>query len=246
MFNPRIETMLRRELDSLPLPPESDWVPTTGRTSGWGTTLWLATGLAVVVLVLVGGPALRDWRDSRSEGAAARPTPLVLPTVIDGIGVSPLRNVSRHPELGFNILLPANWRETARSTSTGAFLVLIGRVTYTAHSQDAEAALLSRYSATGKVPWDVVVEVWAAGAMSAGDWARERGGCGVGCGMGTTTIRGSQFVTTVDGATGAHAFYALRGDRILVISYVIGDVAEQPQGVTADTLEQIVQSVGLL
>lgn len=244
MLNPSIESMLRRELDSLPLPPESEWVPASGRRSGWGTTLWFATGIAVIALALLAGPALRDWRDLRSEGSAARPTPLVLPTVVDGVGVSPLRNVSQHPELGFNLVLPANWRETGRSTFSGAS-VLIGRITYTAHSKDTEAALLSRYGATAKLPWDVVVELWAAGGMTANEWARDRGGCGSGCAMGTTTIYGSEFVTTVDGATGAHAFYVLRGERILVLSYVIGNAAEQPEGVTADTLDQIVRTVGL-
>jgi hypothetical protein len=244
MPNPTIESALRRELDSLPLPPESEWLPASGRRSGWGTTLWVATGVAVVALALVSGPALRDWRESRSEGVAARPTPLVLPTVIDGRGVSPLRNVSRHPELGFNLVVPANWRETESTSFSGA-LVLIGRVTYTAHARDAEAALLRRYGTTAKLPWDVVVELWAAGAMTASEWARDRGDCGAGCALGTTTINGSEFVTSVNNATGAHAFYVLRGDRILVLSYMIGSAVERPEGVTAETLDQIVRTVGL-
>jgi hypothetical protein len=245
MPNPSIESVLRRELDSLPLPPEFQWVPTSGRGSGWSTTLWFATGVAVIALALVSGPALRDWRDSRSEGVAARPTPLVLPTVIDGIGISPLRNISQHPDLGFNLLVPANWRETERTSFTVGALVLIGRATYTAHARDAEAALLSRYGASTKLPWDVVVELWAAGGMTAREWARGPGGCGSGCALGTTTISGSEFVTSVDSATGAHAFYVLRGDRILVLSYMIGNAAERPEGVTADTVDQIVRSVGL-
>lgn len=246
MFNPSIESILRHELDSLPLPPQSQWVPERPRTSGWRTTLWFATGIAVVAVALIAGPMLRDWRESQRNGVAARPTPLVLPTVVDGRLISPLSHISQHPELGFNLVLPANWRDTGRWTFSGRSPAPIAGVTYTAQTPEMEGTLLNRYGTTARLPWDVVVEVWAAGGMTASDWARERGGCAAGCTRGTTTIHGTEFVTSVDSATGAHAFYVLRGsDRILVLSYVVGAATEQPQGVTADTLDQIVRSVGL-
>jgi hypothetical protein len=242
--DPGIESVLRRELDSLPLPPEEQWLPGRGRSNGFVAAAWLLAGSLLIVLAFVAGPALRDWRDSVSAATAARPTPLVLPTVINGIGVSPLRKIVREAALGYNLLLPANWRQSDRA-QTQAAVMLVARATYTARSSAEEAAVATRYDRSPTLPWDVTAELWSRGPLSALEWARTHGRCSGACAFGSTQINGVSFVTTVDGVTGVHAFYVERADRVLVFSYVVGSPAEQPQGVTTDTLEQIVASIGL-
>jgi hypothetical protein len=248
--NSGIESVLRRELDSLPLPPESQWFPGRHRRSQWSTAAWLIGGAAMIGIALIAGPLLRDWRELQAEGTAARPTPLVLPTVIGGVGVSPLRNVMRNQALGYNILLPANWRESPRGQSPGPDPTLVGRATYTARSAEAEAAVLQRFGHLRlerfpTLPWDVTAELWTRGGLDALEWARMQGRCSATCTVGSARINGVDFLTTVEPATDTHTFYAERDDRVLVFLYVVGNAADQPAGVTLDTLEQIVRSVGL-
>lgn len=242
--NAGIEDVLRRELNSLPLPPEDQWLPRRDRGGG-STFAWLIVGGVVIVAALVGGPAIRDWRESQGNGAAARPTPLVLPTVVNGIGISPLRNVVRNQALGYNIILPANWRESARWQQVPGDPTLVGRATYTTQSPERELALLNTYGVLSKLPWDVSAEMWSTNGLTALEWALLRGWCSTTCVVGNTKITGVSYLTTVDSATGVHGFYVERGDRLLVFSYMVGSAAEQPEGVSADTLEQIVRSVGL-
>jgi hypothetical protein len=250
MLSLGIESVLRRELDSLPLPPEEKWLPGRDRGAPWSTAAWVIAGALLIAIALVGGPFLRDWRAAQGEGTAARPTPLVLPTVVNGIGVSPLRHVLRNTTLGYNILLPANWRESARGQSPGPDPLLVGRATYTAHSPEAEDALLQKFGHLRlerfpTLPWDITVELWSRGGLGPLDWAKAQGRCSATCTIGSTQINGTSFLTTVEAATGTHTFYVERGDRVLVFLYVVGSAAEQPEGVTRDTLEQIVRSVGL-
>jgi len=244
--NSGIETVLRRELDGLPLPAEDRWLPGPDRHRGtWSTAVWLVGGSLLIALALVAGPALLAWRDSQSEGQAARPTPLVRPTVVNGVGVAPLRNILRNQTLGYNIVLPANWRESGRWQLVPGDATMIGVATYTAQSPERELALLSRYGTLTKLPWDVTAEMWSRNGLSPLEWARTRGGCSATCTVGNTKINGVNFLTTVDSATGVHYYYVERGDRVLAFSFIIGSAADQPEGVTADTLEQIVRSVGL-
>ncbi|MDP9282507.1 MAG: hypothetical protein M3P38_10475 [Chloroflexota bacterium] len=244
--NPGIEGVLRRELDSLPLPSEEQWLPGPNRYGRAPTTAaWLVGGTMLIAAALVAGPALRDWRDSQSEGQAARPTPLVRPTVVNGVGVAPLRNMLRNPTLGYNIVLPADWRESGRWQSVPGDAALIGVATYTAHSPERELALLARYGTLAKLPWDVTAELWSSNGLSPLEWARNRGGCSATCIVGNTKINGVNFLTTVDSVTRVHYYYVERGDRVLAFSFIVGSAADQPEGVTADTLEQIVRSVGL-
>jgi hypothetical protein len=245
LHNPGIESVLRRELDSLPLPPQDEWLPAAKHDGAPSTAVVLAAGSLLIVGAFVAGPAIRDWRESQSAGSAARPTPLVLPTVVNGIGISPLRNAWRNPALGYNIVLQANWRESARWQSVPGDPMLVGRATNTAQSPEQELALLNRYGTLAKLPWDLNVELWSSGGLSALEWARSRGGCAAPCTVGNTRINGTDFLTTVDTTTGVHAFYVTRGDRLLVFSYIIGTAAEQPAGVTVEILEQSVRSVGL-
>lgn len=243
--NPGIESVLRDELDSLPLPPEEQWLPGHDRRSSWSTAAVLAAGTVLLVVALTAGPAIRDWRASHGAGVGARPTPLVLPTVVDGRVIVPLPTLWRNPALGYNIVLQANWRESARWQRVPGDPMLVGRATYTAQSPEQELALLNQYGTLAKLPWDLNVELWSSNGLSALEWARSRGGCTAPCTVGNTRIHGTDFLTTVDTTTGVHAFYVTRGDRLLVFSYIIGTSAEQPAGVTVEILEQSVRSVGL-
>jgi hypothetical protein len=244
--NPGIEGVLRRELDSLPLPSEDEWLPGSDRRSRSSmTAAWLVGGALLIAAALVAGPALREWRDSQSEGQAARPTPLVRPTVIGGVGVAPLRNIHRNLTLGFNIVLPANWRESGRWRLVPGDAALLGVATYTAQSQEQELALLARYGTLAKLPWDLTAEMWSSNGLSPLEWAQTRGDCSATCVVGTTKINGVDFLTTVDSRTGLHYYYIQRGDRVLAFSFIVGSATDQPEGVTADALEQIVRSVGL-
>lgn len=239
--NPGIESVLRRELDSLPLPSETEWIPSGSARQGWSAAAWIALAAVLAPTAIVVGPMLADRAGTASQTAPSR-TPLVLPTVVDGRGVAPLPNAVRHPELGFNLLVPANWRETTRPTAPEPGL--LGRITLTAQTADREAALLATYGAAAKLPWDLTIEVWAAD-QSAIQLARFRAACPPSCTLGTTVIYGVEYVTSRDTVTGRNAFYVARPDRVLVLTYVIGAPAEQPSGVSADVLEWIVRSVGL-
>ena len=247
--NPGIEIVLRRELDSLPLPPNEEWLPRNRRAGGaWSTAGVLAAGILLIVIAVVVGPAIREWREDQTQGNAARPTPRVLPTVVDGIGVSPLRNAVRNPTLGYNILLRANWRESARWQQVPPVSIeptLIGRATYTARSIDQERETLGRYGALAKLPWDLTAEAWSSDGLNTLEWLRAYGGCVATCTVGSTRIKGVDFLTSVDAASGLHAFYVTRGDRVLAFSYIVGSAAEQPGGVTIDILDQAIQSIGL-
>ena len=246
LHNPGIEGVLRRELDSLPLPSEEEWLPGSDRHGRSSLTVaWLVGGALLIAAALVAGPALREWRASHSEGQAARPTPLVRPTVIGGVGIAPLRNIHRNPTLGFNIVLPANWRESGRWQSVPGDAALLGIATYTAQSPESELALLTRYGTLAKLPWDVTAEMWSSNGLSPLEWARTRGGCSANCVVGNARINGVDFLTTVDSVTGLHYYYVQRGDRVLAFSFIVGSAADQPEGVTADALDQIMRSIGL-
>jgi hypothetical protein len=241
LHNPGIETVLRRELDSLPLPPEEQWLPDSDRGGRWSTAGWLIAGTLLIAIALVAGPAVGA---RIGEGAAASRPPLVRPTILDP-RVEPLRNAVRNAALGYNVLLPANWRESGRWALVPGDASLIGIATYTARSPEQELALIGRYGALAKLPWDITVEMWSRNGLSALGWARTRGGCSATCTVGNAEIRGVSFLTTVDAATGVHFFYVERGDRVLAFSFIVGVAAEQPAGVTQDMLEEIVRSVGL-
>jgi hypothetical protein len=240
-----IDSLLQRELDSLPLPPEEQWFPRgTRRAGAWSIAGWAIAGTIVIALAFVAGPALRDWRDTR-DASAARPTPPVLPTVVGGHGIAPLPNEIRNTALGYNIVLPANWRESARwSGQIPGDPSLIGRATYTARTPQQEEVLLAR-DPLARLPWDLTAELWASGGLASLDWARLHGGCAATCIVDNREIHGVNFLTTVDSTSGLHAFYVSRGDRLLVFSYVAGTTAELPAGVTVDTLPEIVMNVGL-
>jgi hypothetical protein len=240
--NPGIESVLRRELDSLPLPPEEQWLP--DRDGGhWSSAAWLLTGSLLIGVALVAGPAVGALL---TQGAAASRPPLVRPTVLASRPIAPLPNLIVNTALGYSLLLQANWRESGRWQSIPGDAALLGVATYTARSSQQELALLNRYGPLAKVPWDLTAEMWSRNGMSTLDWARVRGGCAATCTVGNAQIRGVSFLTTVDAATGVHFYYVERGDRVLAFSFIVGTPAEQPQRVTQDTLEEIVRSVGLL
>jgi hypothetical protein len=255
--NSGFESVLRREIDSLPLPPEAEWMPSsTGPASG---PLWATGGVLLIVAAVIGGNAAREWRQAAQPEAGSPATvsstprvgPTALPTVVDGRGVAPVPIVARHPELGFNLVLPGDWR---RAEDLWRVLYreypLVGRVSYTARSPAEQAELLKRLGNRDaaelpwELPWDVSIAIWSNDGITAEQFARLRGGCGPTCTVSSTVIKSTTFLTTVDAVTGRHAFYAQRPNGLLVVSYIVGSAADQPTGVSSQTLENIVRSIG--
>src|SRR3989442_6421385 len=180
-----IERIFRREIDSLPLPPEKWWIPDrqTARGSAPLTALLIS---ATVVLVLGAVVTARDVGDAAATGRRGeRTAPLPIlprPTCLRG-GC----NVYRSDAFGYGIVLPADWQVAP---------VIQGR--------KPPAGELQRVEFTGRtpgewtlavgpgllVPWDLVIEVHESRGVSAMDWARADG-CGVNaCVTGQTTIGG--------------------------------------------------------
>jgi hypothetical protein len=252
--NPGFDTLLRREINSLPLPPPTEWIPAMGGSHPASTAAWALGGIALIAAAVIGGTAVREWRMSggtaADSGADATRGPLSSPRIIDRPRVLQLPIAVRHPELGFNIVLPANWREDDSRAPSGSSSIL-GRVTFTARSAEQQAELLDRYArsqAPGRpieLPWDVSVTLWSDDGTGVEQFARTRG-CASACTLTTAVINGTMFVTTVtDALTQRHAFYVQRPHGLLEFSYIIGGAADQPTGVTPETLGGIVHSVGL-
>ena len=235
-----IERIFRRELDSLPVPPEESWIPDrqTARRSIPLTALVLA---ATVALVLGAVMTARDVVDAAASGRRVT-TPLVIiprPTCLRG-GCS----VYRSDAFGYGIVLPADWRVAPLLRGRGPVGEL-ERVEFTRQSADEWVLAVGPGLV---VPWDVVVEVHERRDVLAMDWARADG-CGVNpCVTGQTTIGGSPAYAAswaVSPSLRMHAYYVERGERMLVLRYVIGPGSEGPHGETEQTLEQIVGSIAL-
>jgi len=237
-----IERIFRRELDSLPVPPEEFWIPDrhTARRSIPLTALVLA---ATVALVLGAVVTARDVGDAAATGRrGVTTTPLqnaARPTCLRG-GC----NVYRSDAFGYGIVIPADWRVTpplrGRTLPGGA----LERIEFTGLTPN-------EWTAIGPglvVPWDVVVEVYDRRGVLAMDWARSDG-CGVNpCSTGTTSLGGSPAYTAswpLLPSLRMHAYYVERGERMLILRYVTGPGREGPHGVTEQTLEQIVGSIAL-
>src|SRR5213592_105780 len=103
-----IERIFRREIDSLPLPPEKWWIPDrqTARRSALLTALVIS---ATVVLVLGAVVTAREVGEAAATGRRGVTTAPLLnaprPTCLRG-GC----NVYRSDAFGYGIVLPADWR----------------------------------------------------------------------------------------------------------------------------------------
>src|SRR2546430_11419011 len=130
-----IERIFRRELDSLPVPPEETWIP--DRHPARRPTPLTALVLAATVALVLG--AIVAARDVGDAGATSRrgvtTTPLqnaARPTCLRG-GC----NVYRSDVFGYGIVLPGDWRVVApplhgRTPPGGA----LERVEFTRQSAD--------------------------------------------------------------------------------------------------------------
>src|SRR5256885_1992044 len=237
-----IERVFRRELDDLPLPPESSWFPARA-TVRRPVSLAAIVIAATLVLVLGAVSFVREAPDAAATGRRVVTTPLLnapRPTCLRG-GC----NVYRSDAFAYGIVLPADWQVAP---------VIEGRT--------PPAGELQRVELTGRttdewtlavgpgllVPWDLVIEVHERRGVSAMDWARGDG-CGANpCVTGQTTIGGSPAYAAswpVSPSLRMHSYYVERGERMLILRYVTGPDSEGPHGVTERTLEQIVGSIAL-
>lgn len=253
-----IERVFRRELDSLPLPPDDTWVPSP---KAQRLHLLGAVVAATAVVLLIGTAlAVREAADAAAaarRGVVTTPQPLALgsqvrPTCADGRCVSAVPIVIRNPALGYNLWIPGDWRQTKvpAPASQGG---LVDRSLFTArYPQDEEAAIAA---ANGVPAWDFLVEVWDRQGRSALDFART-GTCAsqaisraATCEVSTQTLRGQPtVVTTVSLLGGGYtkSYYVERGERLLILRYVIDPAVDRPSHVTEQTLEQIVRMIGLV
>src|SRR6266550_2604056 len=103
-----IERIFRREIDSLPLPPERSWIPDrqTARRSIPLTALVLAATATLVLGAVVTARDVGDAAASGRRGVITAPLQNVLrPTCLRG-GC----NVYRSDVFGYGVVIPGNWR----------------------------------------------------------------------------------------------------------------------------------------
>src|SRR2546427_1614678 len=103
-----IERIFRRELDSLPVPPEEFWIPDrhTARRSIPLTALVLAATVALVLGAVVTARDVGDAAATGRRGVTTAPLQnLPRPTCLRG-GC----NVYRNDAFGYGIVLPAGWQ----------------------------------------------------------------------------------------------------------------------------------------
>jgi hypothetical protein len=67
----RFDALLERELDTLPVPPESEWMPPEASRSTGLRAVWVISGTVIIVAAAVGGAALREWRQDHSLVASS-------------------------------------------------------------------------------------------------------------------------------------------------------------------------------
>ena len=241
-----IERVFRRELDDLPLPPESSWVPARA-TVRRPVSLTAIVIAATLVLVLGAVSFVREAPDAAATGRRVTTTPLLViprPTCLRG-GC----NVYRSDALGYGISIPGDWRvqDSSRLGLGRSDPSLLDRVEFTSRTPE-EWQLLVGVRLDLIAPWDVSVEVHDRNGFAAMDWARSDG-CGRNaCVVGETTLGQSPaYVASwpVTSSLRMHAYYIERGDRMLILRYVTEPGSEGPHGVTEQTLEQIVGSIAL-
>ncbi|HEV8536651.1 MAG TPA: hypothetical protein VGR87_13185 [Candidatus Limnocylindria bacterium] len=244
-----IERAFQRDLDLLPLPPEEAWVPAARH----GYRLAVAAAVAGVTAVLIVLILSSITGDRTGVGSPElRVTPPPRPTCVDGgrICIAPVPIMHRHPELGYNLWLPGDWREA--SASSGPSGDLLDRRVFTPRTADEETIATA---ANGTPAWDLIVEVWRRGERSALEWARA-GGCGgsepslaATCHLETQTLRGAPtVVTTVSflDRRETKTYYIDRGERLLILRYVVDQAIGRPAHVTEETFDQIVRMIGLV
>jgi hypothetical protein len=238
-----IERIFRRELDSLPLPPQGSWTP--NRTSTRRSIPLAALVVAATVVLVVGAAiTIREAGDAAATGQRRVTTAPLLnvprPTCLRG-GC----NVYRSDAFGYGIVLPENWRVAPPVPGATAPTGRLDRVEFTSQTPDE----WTRAFGVGLVvPWDVVVEVRERREALARDVA-QADGCGASpCVAGETTLSQSPaYVASwpISPSLRMNAYYVERGDRMLVLRYVTEVGRDGPHGVTERALQQIVDSISL-
>src|SRR5207247_7823483 len=179
-----IERIIHREIDSLPLPPESSWVP-NGLSMRRSMPLTALVIWATAVLVLGAVLTARDAGDAAGTGRRVVTTPLQdlpRPTCLRG-GC----NVYRNDAFGYGIVIPRDWRVQDSSRFGLSDPSLLDRVEFTARTPE-EWQLLAAVRVDLIAPWDLFVEVHDRNGFAASDWAWSDG-CGRNhCMVGETTM----------------------------------------------------------
>src|SRR2546428_9972878 len=160
-----IERIFRREIDSLPLPAESPWVPDrqTARRSIPLTALVIS---ATVVLVLGAVVTAREAGDAAATGRRGVTAPLQnvpRPTCLRG-GC----NVYRSDAFGYGIVLPEDWRGAPPLPGPTPPAGALDRVEFTGQKTDEWTMA---FGGDLTIPWDVVVEVYERPGTHPLDWA---------------------------------------------------------------------------
>jgi len=238
-----IERIFRREIDSLPLPAESLWIPDrqTARRSVPLTALVISATVVLVLGAIVTAREVGDAAATARRGERTVPLPILpRPTCLRGDC-----NVYRSDAFGYGIVLPADWRDAPVIRGGTPAAGELQRIEFTSQMPDEWTLAVGPGLI---VPWDVVVEVYERHGTLAMDWARADG-CGANpCTVGQITLsQSAAYVASwpVSTSLRMHAYYIERGDRMLILRYVTGPGSEGPHGVTERTLEQIVGSIVL-
>jgi hypothetical protein len=256
-----IERVFQRELDSLPLPEEQQWVP--NRRTGLSPIVGVAVAGGALLLVVVSAGLIRE-----ASGSAMASTPPLASCEPPAFGANGrcamlLPNGIRNPDFGYNLTIPGNWREVRMPVGTGPFVVgapngdpsltaafLLDRRVFTARSPQ-------EWSAAGVLApaWDFDVQVWDRQGRTAMEWARafpcDDPSVSLGqtdCVQRSDTVRGVTAVVTTVASFRWHvtSYYLERGDRMLILRYMSSEMVQPPAGVTEATLDGIVHSIGLV
>jgi hypothetical protein len=261
-----IERVFRRELDSLPVPDEMLWIPRR-RTGGPPIVAALITA-AALLLVIVAIGAIRD-----TNGTATQPSGVAGPSAsceppafgVNGRCTTLLPNGFRNPAFGYNLTVPGNWREVQMPVGNRPFVIggpnggpsltapfLLDRRVFTARSPQEWSGIASGVVAPA---WDLDVQVWDRQGRTALEWALVFP-CNdpsvtlgeTSCAQRSDTIRGVPAVVTTVYSFRWHvtSYYLERGDRMLILRYMYSEMVQPPDGVTEETLKQIVRSIGLV
>ncbi len=234
-LDPRLRQLAERALAEIPVPPLR--AARRERRGPLASTAVAAAVLLVLVAALGAGRLVNEVRGA----AGSHASPPVRPTVTAGHAIAPLPNEHRNTRFGYSLLIPAWFRHSEAEAGYPAQPGLRGVEIFTARTASEE-----RTFAGGRfLPWDLIVEVWDRGGMSAEQWARTWYGCADGCTVSQTILRGLPTVRAARDAPPAGRIYLVeRGDLLVVLRYGLGEESTRPADVSEAILDQIVRSVG--
>jgi hypothetical protein len=232
------------------------------RPSPWRGVAAFAGAAAIVAIAFVAVIlGLRGGQQAASPTATATATAIpsatasaASTTIPTPIGMTPVPLATYQSPLGYSVQLPSGYRRSelqSRTTlSPQGDPSLLGFDTFTTRTPADEAEVVRRMD-TGPFPYSAGVSLHRnTRNESAMDYAERAKG-----GFGLTVV--SVEPTTVDGHAAAkttfkffqadaksfYALYVQDGDRIWVISYVLGQPTDQiPAGTTDEGLRSIVES----